>query len=324
VELKTTILPKKEKSTIDLTHKVIAMGSCFALTIGNKLTKYKFKCLVNPFGTLYDPLSIFRWLTYTMTNTLPSDDTYQKHNEIFCNLETHSSFSALSEQEVRLKIEGSTGLLRDKLLSADWLILTLGTSFIHQYKATEKPVANCHKIPAKQFDQRLLTIEEVICSWDKVMNLIMKHRPNLNIMFTVSPVRHLRYGLVNNSVSKALLRLFCHQASLKYTHVFYYPAFELMIDDLRDYRFYSEDLLHPSSMATEYIWEHFSRTFFNQQTLTFVTKWTSILKALQHKPFIPSSKSHQVFVKKLIEDLNELEEYIDVSGELAQMKKQLI
>lgn len=185
-------------------------------------------------------------------------------------------------------------------------------------------VANCHKMPASFFSKSLLTEKMITESFAALHARLLAITPDINIVLTVSPVRHVKDTLELNAVSKAVLRLACHSLSQQYANVQYFPAYEIMIDDLRDYRFYNPDMIHPTSVAEEYIWDHFLNCFVDEKNQLFIEEWHQILKELNHKPFHPESPDHQKFIKKLMERIEGMASLVKVSDELQQLKSQLI
>jgi hypothetical protein len=209
------------------------------------------------------------------------------------------------------------------LASADVLLLTLGTAFVYRLKETGSVVANCHKAPAKLFSKELLSVEEVTAGIVSIYEMLKNIRPRLQVILTLSPVRHIKDGIPENQVSKSVLRVACHEASLRCAQLSYFPAYECMLDDLRDYRFYKKDMIHPSEVAEEYIWGKFVTAYLDEETSMFLKEWESISKALAHKPFQPKSAAHQIFLRKTRDKLIHLSRLVDVSSELQQVENEM-
>jgi len=317
-----TVLPiSPSEDKISYQSSIVTIGSCFADAIGNQLLENKFRVLTNPFGIIFNPLSIFKLIHYTVEQSLPDKDTYLLHDEIHSNYEFHSDFSASSEDELRLMIEGGIQSAYNVIKKADWLFITLGTSVVYHRKTNGKLVANCHKIPASNFTKTILE-EELICrEFDELYQKLMLLNPGLKIILTVSPVRHVKDTLEINSVSKSILRLAAYHLSTAYAQVHYFPAFEILMDDLRDYRFYGSDMLHPNETAEKYIWEAFSSTYFDRDTVSIIEKWGKIKKSLEHRPFHPHTNSFKDFQKKTLEQLHALLPYLDVNKEIENIQK---
>lgn len=310
-------------SKISLQSPVISIGSCFSNCTGLKLTENKFDTLTNPFGVIYNPLSIFKLLGYAIDNRLPDKSTYLENQDVFRNYDFHSDFSAIEQASLEDKIAQSITRTSGFLQNAEWLILTPGTAFVYQLKETGNIVANCHKVPSGNFEKRLLGPEEITASFDNLYDRLNNLNKKLKLIFTVSPVRHIKDTLELNALSKSVLRVACGRLAEKYDDVDYFPSYEIMMDDLRDYRFYKADMLHPTEVAEDYIWNKFSKTYFDQETLEFVEKWHKILKAMRHRPFHPNTPAYQQFVQKTIRELNDLSNKVDVTKEIESLKKNL-
>ncbi len=292
--------------------------------MGQRLIENKFQALVNPFGTLYNPASVFHLLQDTINLYLPHEDTYLTRDGIYYNYMFHSDFSADSRDNLESRIEREFQKTREFLKNAEWIIVTLGTAFTYEMMTNGRIVANCHKMPADQFNKRLLSPEEIQTRFEQFYLTMKAFNENARFIFTVSPVRHVRDTLVQNSVSKASLRLAIENI-LQYhpenTH--YFPSYEIMMDDLRDYRFYQADMLHPSDVAEEYIWEKWAHTYMDEEVLEFISQWKKVRKAIGHRAFHPSSSQHQRFILKTVEQLEHLNEKVDLANEINDLKKQL-
>ena len=320
-----TIMPVQNSSDqLVIGQKILTMGSCFAESIGQKLADFKFTTQVNPFGTIYDPLSIARLIRFALEGEVPSEDSYVVSQGIHTNLYAHSEMSGMSKGEVALKIQGHLNIIKEFLSSADWLFLTFGTANIYTYSAANIEVANCHKLPASQFSRRSFSSGELLSVFVPLIKDLQAFNPNLKIVTTVSPVRHVRDGLSENNLSKSILRVFSQDLSDHFQQVTYYPAYEIMMDDLRDYRFYTDDLIHPSNMAIKYIWQHFMESFADNNTQAFVKDWLGIQQALGHRPFHPTSSQHQAFLISLSKKLRKFARHINVEKEIQLVESQLI
>lgn len=323
MKFRTELVPALPAWTIGLDDPLVTMGSCFSDTLGGALLCRKFKATVNPFGNTYHPLSIDRLVQYALSNQSPDDDTYVERAGIFFNYELHSSFSGETLAELKNSIQSRIEEVHQALARCPVLVLTYGTAWIFERVDTGHPVANCHRLPAGEFNRRLTTVGEITQSFTKTFNKLRSINPDFRVILTVSPVRHLRDSLPSNSVSKATLRLACHELASGNDRVHYFPAFELLMDDLRDYRFYSDDLIHPSKQAERYIWDKFRETYFSQDTMEILSRWDDLRPALQHQPFHPESASHQQFLRQTIDRLTQLLPVMDVRNELASLQSQL-
>ena len=323
MDFRTEIEQMSSSEKLSINQKIVTLGSCFSQSIGSRLQENKFDTLVNPFGTIYDPLSISRLLKMTLDGTLPSKASYIESQGVHRNLLFHSNLSGMSREELEMLIKGKMESTRSYLEEAQWLIITYGTAFNYHHHDSDLDVANCHKIPAANFSRKRLTIEEMTEDFDGLHKTLTAANPGLNIIVTVSPVRHLKDTLQGNSLSKASLRCLTDNISNRYANVSYYPSYEIILDDLRDYRFYKEDMIHPTDQAVDYIWEHFSKAYFSDDTKKFLSQWVSIKKSLAHRPFHSKSKNHQKFLEDLFKQVSGLADQVDVSRELAQIEKQL-
>jgi hypothetical protein len=309
-----------------ISHKtrVLTTGSCFADAIGSRLAHHKFQVSVNPFGVLYNPVSIHKALHYALENRLPHENTFTRSGELHANYDFHSELSSPDAGLLQQKITGTITRTNHYLRSTEWLFITYGTAWVYRRKDTGDIVANCHKMPASFFEKQLLSEDEIVGSFEALYQSLKQINPGTKIILTVSPVRHIKDTLELNSVSKAVLRLACYAIGQQFSDVMYFPAFEIMMDDLRDYRFYQADMLHPSEQAEDYIWEKFGERYFSTETRSFLQRWDSLRAALNHKPFHPGTTAHQQFLRETLKKLEELLGAVDVTDEIAHIKNQLI
>ncbi|WP_187696343.1 GSCFA domain-containing protein [Xanthovirga aplysinae] len=313
-------------SSFQLNHQtaVLTLGSCFADAMGSRFLRDKFQVCKNPFGVLFNPLSAFHLLESVINLQFPEDNTFIEREGIYFNYNLHSDFSGKSLKELQNKIQETFETTNNFLKTSQYLILTFGTAIIYQIKDSDQTVANCHKMPAQLFHKRLLRSEEIELTFKKLYKLLKTFNPAIRMILTVSPIRHIKDTLELNAVSKSTVRIACHHLESRFEDVEYFPSYEIMMDDLRDYRFYSQDMLHPTEVAEEYIWEKFSNRYFSQKTQNLLIEWTKLRKAITHRPFHPESNAHQAFLKKTIQKLENLSNKIDVSREMAHLKNQLI
>ncbi len=323
MEFRTQVPVVKSKSTINIGDKFITLGSCFANSMDQKLRRSKFETFNNPLGILYDPRSIARAINFALTGNRPDKQTYINTGSNYVNLLTHSDMDGHSQEDCAKQIDEQLNTLGLKLKEADWLILTLGTSWVYYQNSTGLQVANCHKIPQKEFRKDMLGFDRTQLVYDNLIQFLQEFNPELKIIITVSPVRHTKDTLALNNLSKSHLFLLSHYLDQTYTHINYYPAYEILVDDLRDYRFYTSDLIHPTEQAIEYIWQHFSSSFFDEKTLNTLKELAQLQKALQHKPFTPNSEKHQQFLKSTLQKLELLNVKLDLSSEIEQLKRQI-
>lgn len=307
---------------IHLKDPIITVGSCFSDEIGQKLKQYKFNITSNPFGTLYNLYSIFRNLRLILNEGLDLQNIVH-HNEAFYHWDLHSSFTATTKEVLDQRIQSESKQIKETLLRARWLIISPGTSFIYRLKSENRIVANCHKIPQREFEKILLSKEEIVNTFSQTYRLLRSANPDLKFLFTISPVRHIRDGLIQNNLSKGILHQSVQEILEHHADTFYFPSYEIMIDVLRDYRFYKEDMIHPNHQAIEFIWDKFRGTYIEESTLTFLEGWKEILKAINHKPFQPQSEAHQLFIRSTIKNIKKYSDKVDISNELNVLEKQL-
>lgn len=319
---RTEINFDKKQNEVNYHSNILSIGSCFANTIGNKLKINKFNISINPFGIIYNPISIFELLRNSINNQLKFEDSIVYHNSIWSSLFMHSEYASSDKNELVTKFNIISSNTTKNLKNASTIIITLGTAYIYTHIEKNIDVANCHKLPNNLFEKKLLTMEEIIDSFEKFHKELTYINSNIQIIFTISPVRHLKDGLVNNNLSKSILRVAIDKIIQKHKNVEYFPSFELLIDDLRDYRFYKDDLLHPTPFAETYIWNKFQDTYFNNATKKQILEWTKIISALDHKPFNPTTKEHQQFLENLLLKLQKIP--FNCQKEIEIVKKQLI
>lgn len=309
---------------LSLHDQVVTIGSCFAEVIGSKLQQNKVDALVNPFGTIFNPVSVCLLLKAAAGEPYAFEQHLLQQNDIWYSYDLHSSISSPHKEELLQQIQQSINLTHNHLQKASLLIITFGTAVAYRLAPSGNVVANCHKLPAKKFSRELLSQEEILQAFKEMYSFLKQLNPQLKVLLTVSPVRHTKETMLVNSVSKSLLRVVCHLLQESYSDVLYFPAYEVMLDDLRDYRYYKDDLIHPTSMAEAYIWQKFVNAYYNEQFQSFMKEWEKVEKALQHKPFHPGSDSHQKFLLKTQAQLEQIaHKYkIDISQESGLLLQQ--
>jgi len=310
-------------ASIALKSRIVTQGSCFSDAIGERLRDSKIGTLVNPFGVIYNPVSIHRALSYAIFNEPLPEHTFTKSGDIFVNFDVHSELSSLRHEDLRKRLTETVGLTHHFLRDAGWLMLTYGTAWVYRRTETGEIVANCHKLPGSLFEKSLLSVTEIVDDFKEFHTQLCRLNPGIRIILTVSPVRHVRDTLEGNSVSKAILRVACDEIMRLFDNVEYFPAYEIMMDDLRDYRFYADDMLHPTAQAENYIWEKFAERYFSREVMDFLRKWSPIRAALRHRPFHPQSPAHRQFLEDTLKKLQDLGEMVDVKEEITQITQQL-
>jgi lysophospholipase L1-like esterase len=305
--------PKALPLKINHRHQLLLVGSCFTENIGDKLMAHKFSVLQNPNGILFNPVSVKEAIeNYIASRVIDENDLFYL-NEAFHSWQHHSRFSGVTKENAVNKINTSTAAAHQYLATTDFMIITLGSSWV--YELTDKAAntktgsvaANNHKAPADWFNRRLLTNEEVINTIEETIKQLQQFNPAVKIIFTISPVRHLREGFVENNRSKSALINAVHLATETFENVFYFPAYELVIDDLRDYRFYAEDMVHPNYAATNYVWEKFVTACIDEPSQQLMIAINEINAAINHKPFNPSSEAHKKFKQTNLDKIKELQ-----------------
>jgi len=315
--------PKAFPVKMKHTNKLLLVGSCFTEQIGKKLSAHKFEILDNPNGILFNPVSIAKAIFSYAEEKLYNEDELFYHNELWGSWEHHTSFSDIDKNSALRKINDSQKKATDFIKSADWILLTLGSSFVYERKEEanknnyKNVAANCHKIPTDKFNRRLLEPEEIKTILQKMVSAALEINTNAKFIFTISPVRHLREGFIENNQSKAALIQAVHSLTND-ENVFYFPAYELVIDDLRDYRFYAEDLVHPNYAATEYVWEKFVPAVIDEDSQKLMKEINEINAAMNHKAFNPQSEAHKKFMLSNLEKIRSLSKkysYINLKKE---------
>lgn len=280
-------------------EKILLIGSCFANNIGSKLQKYKFQADINPFGILYNPISIAQNLLSAAYMQEADPEKIVQGNGRFFHYDFHSEISGSSEMECLQKAHKSIQNTHGLLDQLDYLFISLGTAWAYELKGLGSVVANCHKLPANNFKKVLLKQDQIEKKLTTLIETFQTKYPDLKIIFTLSPVRHVKDGLHENQVSKSILMLVVHSLTQQYSTCSYFPSYEIMMDDLRDYRYYADDLIHPSKLALDYIWKYFSETYFSIATFQLVDEIHKINRDLSHKAFHPKTEEHQKFLQKL-------------------------
>ena len=324
-----TIFPPFE-ADFDLNHQnqILSIGSCFAEHISGRLSKLKFQSILNPFGIVYNPISVLDTLKWLNSDKNFSENDLFEHQGLWHSFKHHGQFSNPNKLDGLSKINDGLKEGRAFLKKVDRLILTFGTAHVFESKKTGKVVANCHKLPSQQFIRRRLSTEEVYECLNQIFEIIRNINPQTKIILTVSPVRHIRDGLVENQKSKATLLLSIDKL-LKHNpkSAFYFPSYEIVLDDLRDYRFFKKDLIHPNDMAIQYVWEYFEKAFFNEKTLDLNRKIEKIQNSVAHRPLHIQSEAHQSFIRNQLLKIEELESgnlSLDFTKERKSFESQLI
>ncbi|WP_158856568.1 GSCFA domain-containing protein [Lunatibacter salilacus] len=316
-----SIQPQQDKVTYD--HPVITMGSCFSSLLGQRMGLGKMNVLGNPFGVIFNPVTVCQLITHSLLKTSLPDEGFLASNGYHYHYLTHSTLYGRTFEELNHRLHIIQREVADTISKASHVFFTWGSSYVYEKKAEGLIVANCHKQPGRQFEKRLSNLSEMQSAFSKCYEAMIRVQPNIQLVLTVSPVRHIKDGIPENQLSKSLLRILCHELAETHGQVSYFPSYEWMIDDLRDYRFYKSDLIHPSEVAEEYIWQEFQKVYFDQNTLSLWGRIKRIQTSLAHKPFHPESMSHQTFLRNLLYEMEELSPQVDFCSEIEGVKRQL-
>lgn len=323
---------KKLPDLIHHQHQLFLIGSCFTENMGEKLRRHKFKVTENPNGILFNPVSVTEALTSYIQNEPVSETALFFYNDAWHSWKHHSRYSGVSKAGALYKINASLAAAHEALKSSSYLIVTLGSAWVYTLTAEATPTqvgtvaANNHKAPANWFFRRLLSAEEVVQCFDQLIHRLKYFNPALQIIFTISPVRHLREGVVENNRSKAVLIQAVHYLVNKFQGLYYFPAYELVIDDLRDYRFYAEDLVHPNYQATQYVWEKFTEACISEKSKKLMHEVASVDLAYRHRPMHPGSGEHKKFLERFLSKTRALQQdhpYLNFDAELQYFEQEL-
>jgi len=286
-------------SDIKISYKdsIMTLGSCFAENIGNKLETVFFETDINPFGVLYNPVSVKNSLELLIQNKSFSSEEIFENKSLWQSFAHSSLFNGLSEVEclnnINTRLISSAGFFQ----KTNVLLITFGTAWVFEEKKSGRVVSNCHKLPSGDFERRRLTVNEIVSDYNELIVTLQKLCPALNIIFSVSPIRHWKDGAHENNISKSILLMAIDELQKQHKQVHYFPAYEILLDELRDYRFYAPDMLHPSEVAVDYIWSRFSETYFSERTLQLKKRIEQLVADRAHRPYQPDSAEFKKFVE---------------------------
>ena len=299
------IAPSPHKITYS--DKILSLGSCFSENMGAKLTNYKFPAIINPFGILYNPESIANSIEFLLENKKFTEHDLFEHEGSWNSFYHHSRFSNSNKGNALSLINSSIHQASAHLKHSKFLLITFGTAWVYKHKKKGKIVSNCHKIHEKEFVRYKLSVDEIVERYAHLITILKEQNPGLQLIFTVSPVRHLKDGANKNQLSKSTLIMAVHELIEMVGNASYFPSYEIMMDDLRDYRFYNDDMVHPSPLAIDYIWDKFQQSTFHADTKKLMLEIHKINQALEHRPFQPNSESHQKFLKSILNRIAAIE-----------------
>jgi hypothetical protein len=299
MKFQTTIPIQKSDYLIDYSSQLVSFGSCFAENMGNKLDYFKFSTTTNPFGIIFNPISLEKIILRCIHKKYFTEKDIFFHNEAWHCYEVHSELSNPVKAEFLTALNQLIATTNWHIEKATHCLITLGTSWVYKHVESDTIVANCHKVPQQQFVKELLSVAAIEASLKNIVAAIQVVNPNCKFIFTISPVRHSKDGFVENNVSKSHLSTALYQFLSKTTSSLYFPSYEIMMDELRDYRFYAEDMLHPNQIAIDYIWMKFSQNYIDEKEFETMQHVLEIQKASGHRPFNPNSESHIKFQNNL-------------------------
>ncbi|TAH07136.1 MAG: hypothetical protein EAZ14_11640 [Runella slithyformis] len=324
MHLRTELLLPPSSWKITQKTRLLTVGSCFAEVMGQQLQHNKLSVLANPFGTIFNPVSIAKLIEQSAENQLVESSFFAKNQDTWFHYDFHSSSWGNTQAACAAAVQRQLASTHEFLKSTDCLIITFGTAFVYRHVENGQIVANCHKMPAHLFKKELLTTTQVVKTFEKLHAKLKAQNAVLKLILTVSPVRHTRDTLPLNQVSKSTLRVACHELTQLLPDCHYFPSYELMLDDLRDYRFYKSDLIHPNEVAEAYIFEQFADAYFSPELKAFSAEWQKIRQALAHRPQQTGTVAHRQFLENLLQKLTTWGQQIDTTTEIAQVQAQLV
>ncbi len=304
MKFQTTIPVQKSDYLIDYSSKLVSFGSCFAENMSNKFDYFKFSTITNPFGIIFNPISLEKIIVRSIHKKYFTEKDIFFHNEAWHCFEVHSELSNLDKADFLFTLNQLIDTTNWHIENATHCLITLGTSWVYKHIESDEIVANCHKVPQQQFMKELLSVADIEVSLKRIVSEIHVVNPNCKFIFTISPVRHSKDGFVENNVSKSQLITALYHFLPKTTSSIYFPSYEIIMDELRDYRFYAEDMLHPNQTAIDYIWMKFSENFIDEKEFVTMQYVSEIQKSLSHRPFNPNSESHLKFQNNLKQKMN--------------------
>lgn len=285
---------------------VLLVGSCFAEHIGACLQQHRFDVITNPNGIVFNPISMATQIASYLSEKKYEEADLFHHNGLWHSWHHHGSFAGMEVNDTLALINDARLAASAQLKHAGWVMLTFGSAWVYERKETGEVVANCHKVPSQHFNKRLLSVEEIVSAYDELLK--QEIFADKKVMISISPVRYVRDGMIENNLGKAVLLQAAHALVQQHENVFYFPAYEIVIDELRDYRFFDKDLVHPNTLAIEYVWERFAAGAMDEQTQAFVKEVGVLHSALQHRPLHPGTDAYAKFKEQTAARLKQLQE----------------
>ena len=303
MNLQTKITVAAPDFLIDYNSRLMMLGSCFAENMGSKFSYYKFDVDVNPCGIIYNPLSVANVLRLIVEGKQFEKSDLRQVGGKWVSLYHHGAFSSTDPDECLRRINDRLTKATGELRTLDLLVITWGTAWVYRYTRENIVVSNCHKIPSQEFERSRLSVEDIVKEYLVLIGRLREINPGLRILFTVSPIRHWKDGAHGNQLSKATLLLAIDRLREELQHVYYFPAYENVLDELRDYRFYADDMLHMSGFTVDYIWERFLYSFISPEVLGLMNQIGRVNKGVAHRPFDPQSEEYHRLVKKMLAEI---------------------
>ena len=303
MNLQTKITVAAPDFLIDYNSRLMMLGSCFAENMGSKFSYYKFDVDVNPCGIIYNPLSVANLLRLIVEGKQFEKSDLRQVGGKWVSLYHHGAFSSTDPDECLRRINDRLTKATGELRTLDLLVITWGTAWVYRYTRENIVVSNCHKIPSQEFERSRLSVEDIVKEYLVLIGRLREINPGLRILFTVSPIRHWKDGAHGNQLSKATLLLAIDRLREELQHVYYFPAYEIVLDELRDYRFYADDMLHMSGFTVDYIWERFLYSFISPEVLGLMNQIGRVNKGVAHRPFDPQSEEYHRLVKKMLAEI---------------------
>jgi len=325
-QFRIVIPTKPSNNKITYNSKLLFIGSCFAENIGVNFLNYKFSSIINPFGIIYNPFSIKTSLEFLISQKKFTEEDLFFYNDLWSSFYHHSRYSNIDKEKCLQNINENIVKSSEFLKNTDYLFITFGSAKVYELLKTKSIVSNCHKLPSSKFKNYILSTDIIIEQYKILVDKLLIYNPNLKIIFTISPVRYFNEGFFDNQLNKSTLFIAINEITKMYNNIEYFPAYEIMMDDLRDYRFYKEDMIHPNDIAIKYIWDKIIDTYIEKPTKLIMNEVDNIINAKNHKPYNINSEAHQKFLKTQIEKIQNIQnkhENIDLKNELNHFKSQI-
>lgn len=307
MKLQTQLPLEIQSPLIDYSSKLVLLGSCFAENMAEKFSYYKFQNEVNPLGVLFHPIAILDLLTRAHENNPYSEKDIFFSNGCWQSFQSHSRLNSISQTEILDHLNKALKSTQDQLKNASHVILTFGTAWVYEHIQSKTIVANCHKKPQREFDKSILSVDALQDTFNSIISILKSFNPKVTVVFSISPVRHIKDGFVENNLSKAHLMTALHSVINTNENTCYFPSYELLMDELRDYRFYKQDMVHPNHIAINYIWEKFQSIWIHPETISIMQEVNQLQKGFAHKPFNPLAEEHAIFLSTLAKKAEALE-----------------